>query len=225
MVLEQPFTTASPFLANYSYTELASGEGFITFFGAGMETASGKILKLTPNTILDFFKVSEEKDHTRAATSSASFIELISLSFQSSPFNLPRNIKGDMIVNVPFSIRTSSGTSDPHMKITAEIFKNTTSLASETSEEFQGIGTGNISGEFVFPITIPLTNIAVGDTIKIEIKGFMKRSGDVVSIGGLIGYNTQNTAIIAQDESGSEPEKLTLTNSQMRFEIPFLIPF
>ena len=88
MVLPEPFTTASPSLVNYDFTDIANGTGYETYYLIVAEDNTGKTYHLTPH-----------KDYSAAA-----ILSVISSTedhdYDLSPFTIPRTINGDVTVSL-----------------------------------------------------------------------------------------------------------------------------
>jgi len=93
MVLPTPFTTSSPTIATYDFTEIAEATGFVTFYG------SQSIDDTTKTHFLSSNKTNSQFIVTKAALSTESFSKVIDLDFDVL-FNLPQTVRGTARANI-----------------------------------------------------------------------------------------------------------------------------
>ena len=233
MPLQSPqltqFTTSSAQLVNFDWTDFASGVGYTSFYGVGMEDDSGSIYKLSANVLLDKYQQGSnastaQKDNHRVSTAAGTTTELIDVTFNTDAFNIARTVKGDVFVAIPFSAYSPSGATSWHCTVSVDFLQNSTVIATNGSEERSTTGSGVTGGDyFLFPIAVPLTDFKVGDTMGITIRFNGWKESDANTVGFMMAYNSQNTAITATDAAGDAQERQALTNTQMRIDVPFRI--
>ncbi len=150
------FITASQAIASYSFSEFASGLGFIKFYLAGTNLSTG----------VDYI-LSEQVVFGNPRT-----IHIPSdLDFDLSPFNQSIVIKGVAMINLNTNWRTAGGS--PALTYEVKIRKwdgtNETEIASATTETYNPPTTTNGTKVMLLPITIPRTKFSKGETLRITV--------------------------------------------------------
>ncbi len=198
--MAQPFTTASPLLANFSYTDIADGTGIIAYYGAKGNNG----FFLTTNSSI--------KSSLAWATSSGNPGTLINDDFDVT-FNKAQVMRGTLIANLPIGNQAGS---PKHMDGTVTVYHF------DGSTETQ-LGTGtqeSVVTAAVFPveyryltISIPIarTHFKSGDTLRITV--LVTKTGDASE--AYAGHDPANRA---------RTTDAAFTNSQMTFLVPFDLP-
>ncbi len=165
------FPPKREFLANFPFSDIASGTGFIKYFIAGAENDSAVSYLLTELSLTSSnSNVSPRGDNTVFNANG----ETITAS--TSVFNLPRTIRGNAYFNWAGK-SSSSGDGD----FLVQVFIDSTDISSG------GVTTHNIGADTatVLPglIEIPLTQTTVkkGETIKVKIT-WNKTSGGTYTL-------------------------------------------
>lgn len=221
MVLPQPFTTTSQTIATFDFTDLATGLGYENFFAGATQNDSATNFVLTSNSFKDQLGL----DHVRTS-SDTSLSKDVDLTFDSSGFNLPRTIDGEVICAIPYHIKNEGGSTslDVFSIITLYRVRATveTSLGTIQSGTITAATGGAGEGYMTTKFTVDKALIQEGDILRFDVEVWAVRTGASNS-WLLIPYNTQDAAIPAEDNAGNEGQQQTVAagNSQMVFQIPF----
>ena len=153
-------------IASYNYTDIASGTGFVSYYGAAVATDGGTSYILTTNPI-----------HSSTATeTNPTTIDGFSITF-----NKPQNIKGTLITDIPVIFSGLGNT----LYCTITVYKNSTQIGTAISDTRTGAASYSYKS-FAVPITISQTHFKKGDTLKIKLV-FTKSGGSFY-----LGYDPQN---------------------------------
>ena len=96
MVFPEPFTTTSPVLVNFSFTDLVSQSGNIIFYGTAETDNGGTTYSITQNTR------NSNPTNTTASVPQTNPNKTIDVDFDIT-FNTNQRIRGDVILSVPVS--------------------------------------------------------------------------------------------------------------------------
>lgn len=145
LLSKQPFTTASPLLANFDYNDIENGIGYSKFYAVKYSTSAGTSHFLS--TVLF-----GNKTYTSGG-----------VNVDSSPLNITRTVKGKALVTGTTSAGSSSGTFTCTISKIDGITSAVTSLGSVTS--------ASISGAEDIGLAFDLTEIIlnVGDYLRATI--------------------------------------------------------
>lgn len=217
MVLPTPFTTASPQLANYSYSEISSGVSLNLFYGTAVATSSGTTFKLTKQTPYSYLI------ETRvAAGTDGTDKKAIDLDFDFTEFTIPQTLQGTGLIQLTQKLNTGAGETAT-MWVVAKVRKwnastsTETEVASATSEDIEMVASTTNKKLIALPITIPLTTFHAGDTLRLTIEGYYDHTGGAGPGYMTIGHdplNRDGTDIIP---STDDPDTIT----KLTFEAPF----
>ncbi len=158
MVMNQPFTTASPILANYDYNDVSQGTGIITFYGIASETSGGWDYHLITNPV----KTAGDDDADLSL--SELMIRNGDYDFDLTEFNMPMTAKGIAY----FSAEADSVSGSP-LTAAVQIRKwdgaNETNISSVITSQ-----TVNGEKEGIF-LSIPLTttHFKAGETLRVNV--------------------------------------------------------
>lgn len=170
---KQPYTTASPVLANYSYTDIASGTGYIVYNAFATETSAAVDYHLGTSTVLSNPKFTEK--HW-----AANGLQL-DLDFDLTEFQITQTLEGTALVSFALNIH-DIGLGAVSTYAIAKVRKwdgsTETEIASVTSNTFSATAPTNTNETFLVPITIPQTVFAVGETLRLTIEVYGTGDGD-----------------------------------------------
>lgn len=182
-------------VASYSYTDIATGLGYQTFYlAATRETTNIEYL----TTDKAFYSDPESIGTDNLVTSG--FEKVQDVDFDTNVFNSPRTVKGTAIMNVASSLRTLTAYKARYLIINVIHFDGTTetnigSVQTITKEQSGTSGTWKYYEALQIPLTETL--FKKGDILRINIQYWLK-SGN--SNGGTQIYfqptdntNDQNT--------------------------------
>jgi hypothetical protein len=214
-----------PTLANYDWRDIASGQGIISYYAAGLVDATGgaKTYKIeaavwTPS---DFTGAK----FTSSAVTGTDFAKFIDLSFYANTSNIPRTIEGECLVQVPFGVgRVNSHTVEGYViaKIGVYDGTTTTTLATMTSRTISRNTDGGTADFVVMSATIAKTNIKIGDQLVLIVEGWAKRSVNEATHNITICHNPLDAQVV---NTFSSPNAITFPAgySQLKAQIPFRI--
>lgn len=154
MVFKEPFTTASDVLATFPFSEISEGTGVVTYLGA--KTSAGFIL--TTNSGL-----ASIDPWTAAAAGDI----LSNVDFDVT-FNLPKTIKGKIVVCVPVGVNTGSAT----IVVTATIyhFDGSTETPLGTDNASVSVTNGDEAESYItLEMDITNTHFAAGTTLRMTL--------------------------------------------------------
>ena len=155
MPIRDTYTTTEPANATYAYTEIADGMGYVSFKGFNTGSSGAATYDLTQSTLYS----------NNVETSGAAL-----WTFNTSQFKLPRIMEGTAIVRFSVaSYHAMGGISYWYAELQHISGVTATSLGFGFGEAFTvGAGT-TIPHNYTLPITIPLTNLKEGDSLRLII--------------------------------------------------------
>lgn len=219
---------------NFDYVDFAEGTGIVQFYGSGLADDSGVTYRLDKNPFSpDHTKLrSAQYKSNREIRSSSSATEpttLFDLDFDTSPFNVPRTLRGTMIVQIPYGTVPGAG-AQPRIQVTVTVRSVTsgdveTDIVSVTSSEHyvNSSGIGIVDGMITFPITVPKTTIKATERLRINLDVICDNKNDDASGSGyIICFDPDGNAVV---ETGGSTVTDTLTMSAGRTTMKFFVPF
>jgi hypothetical protein len=154
MALPTPFTTTSQILASYSYTEIASGLGFIQFFLTQSENDEYNLFDRETYT---------NKKYIEANPSGNTYV------FNTSPFNSTRTLKGEALVEYSLNIIDTTG-NVLIVNGTLAVVKNgvatTVGTFQEANDDFGNVATFYVRSS---KATLTETSIGLGDSLRLTL--------------------------------------------------------
>ena len=151
MVLDKPFTTASPALVNYSRTDIQTGVGYTDYYLIKSQTSGGADYHLTTNN--DY-----STDIAQSGTAAFDF------DFDLSPFTIAQTINGTALVSLAVW-----GQSSTTPTWTVELYKwdGTTETQMGSTITF---APALIAAKMLsLPIEVVNTTIAVGEVLRLRV--------------------------------------------------------
>ena len=203
-------------LASFSFTDLASGTGFVTYNGFNSEDSNGLDFHLTEKSTGFSQVVGQTIDLSGSGTA-------FDLDFDTSTFNLPRTIEGEAIVTLGCgleSLVTTGGRATITVKIRKWDGSTETEIVSVTSAtDILTVTAGNNEQELlVIPLTVPRTLIKKGELLRLTI------IIEYTKVGG----SGDGRVILGHDPKDRDFDKLTPSSNKNHttsiiFEAPFRI--
>jgi len=138
MAMNQPFTTASPYVVSYSYNDLINGLGYVVFYGVKYKDSGGEKAYLSTQLV--------DAGESYSAT----------VTSDSSGFNAPRTAKGTAII-------TGNATGDTTWTFSLQHYDGAT--ATEIGTSTMGTTTDGI--DFVNLLELTETLFAKGDILRL----------------------------------------------------------
>lgn len=156
-------------IASYDYTDIAEGTGMVVFYAFSSYEGGAADYHLSTSAI------PSHNQFTQATIGDHIYQPICDLDFDTSPFNLPKTIKGTAWVVVPCGYAEGVSSSGD-IKFTAYIRKWTGSVESEiasaASEDpivLDTAGDDHKSKYAVVKITVPQTHFKIGEMLRLTI--------------------------------------------------------
>jgi len=226
-MLKQKYISQEKLIASYDYTDIASGLGYSIFYGANVSdgTASGSYI-ITPNTFYSD-KITTFDDMGVAVE------KMFDGNFDTSSFNLPKDVKGDAIIQIPLGIGRKTGQTGDIAYINASgsivHYDGTTeiSLGSFKSTEFS---VNDAVKAYDYSVTSTKVNLTeqhfkVGDILRLKLE-IWKRGG--VAGGRYFGFghdpkNQPDPETLAAGGTIYDDTATTYGPTTMEVHVPFKI--
>ena len=162
------FTTASPAIISYNYTDIIDGAGVI-IFKAFSTNESG-----TEDYHISASSIKSNTQYTATLINSSTFSTAANLDFDTSPFNSARTVKGTAYFIIPLGyVQGGSSAGIMRCTITINHFDGTTetSIGSAISEEADlDTSTDNhISKKVIVKVVLTERLFAEGDILRVNI--------------------------------------------------------
>lgn len=165
----QKFTTAQQAVITYDYVDIANGTRVEIFYLMNENTGATDDYLLSPNVIYS------NDIYTQAGSATESASKVLDLDFDVI-FNLPRDLKGDIIISIPIS--TQRGPSYNHHTyaiIKARHWDGTTEteLGSAQTENVDGLAGASTYSDAVKTVKINIASeihFAQGETLRITVE-------------------------------------------------------
>ena len=212
-------------LANYNWTDIASGTGYISYYGGMLSESGALFYQLSSNTFYS------QRVMTRVTTNSGAYTKTHDIDFDIK-FKSHRTIKGDLIASVPVMIYAPgvtgfNGYVYPIVKVRKWNGTAETEIASGTGKELNFAITAinthlrGVAGVFV---SIPETVYAKDETLRITVELWSKADG-VNTLAFYLGHDPKNRATTGFDtaETGGTANTFDTEPSNLIFQIPFRI--
>lgn len=165
------FSTTSPVVASFSFTELVSGEGIIELQAMASTDSSGISYNLTSSPI--------KSDPTESLVQVNNTTITTTYNFDSSPLNIARTLRGTAQVSVLFANK-SSGSDQARSRLIISIQhydgSTATTLATKTTVDIVNTLSSYVEEKTILLFDIPETNFSVGDIIRLKIDHFTQSS-------------------------------------------------
>jgi hypothetical protein len=218
-------------LANYDWTDLIQGVGYINFFAVEIGTSisnSAAANEWRQELIRDPSLFTPlKRTSAQGSSTSATYETIVDLNFDLAPFAIAKTLGGTAYVNSWFGIRSTSASGG-----TGSTAKRTVSIINQT----KGITIGTFTKErtntggdlrtmmFLDPISISPVMVGVGDVLRLNYKVELKRDvgTGTPSAGTVFDPFNQEVVVPADLSTTVTPEDYT-TSTQMILALPFKI--
>ena len=208
MALTDRYTTRAAALANYDYTDLDEGVGYVVYYGA--KTAAGNLL--TKQTVYS----NDIKTQIRADDQTVAN-KVIDDDYDVT-FNLPKTIKGKLFCSVTQGVNTSTNTENGYVYIKIRARKwdgsSETELGDADTDEIYQTGDGSWdftnSKTGLVEIDIAETHFKAGETFRLTVEVWARQQD--ATCDTMVGYGhdpkdrndtydaTFNPIILIEDE-------------------------
>lgn len=198
MVMKKPFTTASPALATFSFTEQLTGLSFVTFYLTRTSDDSGDSEILT-----SYQPYSSIIDYKKNAPGTQTF------NFDTSTFDFAVTASGTAICNIGYKNVSGAGSAE---SIAVTLLKYDGSSETAMSSTFTESPSSSSEGIMAFELPLTETNIKAGEQIRLKV--------------ALTADGTANSMSIGHDPQNRDGLELTPSSAgsitSSRIYIPFL---
>lgn len=181
-MLRSLFPPGREFTINYTWVDVMAATGYILFDGQRLPLLA-PIYTLVPSSIAT--TICKTATTTTATCSSTSMTKLMDLDYDSSALELPKNIKGNTIVNLKWSIKNNSGSSATSFDAKAIVKlrkwdgSSETEIASGESKVYSGNLTTSqtTTVETTIAFDTPLAHFKKGEDIRLTIEIWGDKTG------------------------------------------------
>ena len=221
-------------VANYNFNDVAQNTGVVVFFGGAMEDDSAQTYRLDENAFDPWHTRrgdngdEENSGRFRIVTfTSGTSTSVLDLDFDTSAFNLPRTVNGNILVNIPWSFDPGVSTDKIEALAIVRLRRvrggDETEIASGTSKTQGNLDDGVSFSDGMFSFTFAVTNALFkkDDTLRISVEIFVRRSAGSGSCAFLM-----MTDPLARDVAVTGGSS---ANDQIKYDggraLRFLVPF
>ncbi len=220
--------TPSKDLVSYDFFDISNGTGYDLYYGGSI--SGGYITSTTPTLY-------STTPHTNVReTITTSYVKWVGDLDFDIQFNLPRNIKGDIQVNIPMGVHVAQALNITfyanveiiHVDLTAA----EKSLGSSQSFPIHIVDIGAEPADIWSDMTLVKINIPTvehfkkGEILRFRIGGYYKSSGSGSNCDMGIAHDPANRSdFVYYLSDGSLKNQIMITNepTQMTFHVPFVI--
>ena len=203
-------------IASYDYVDVANGTGITDFYLMREDSSRGLQATQTRTT-------AKEEEMSAVYVYNGNVFHLSGsqpVTFSLAPFNLPRTIKGQALVQGSFEL--SGGNAQGLIKLVFALTKNGTEFASGSMAQQSADPSAFVSGSIVLPITITTpTHLTRGDVLGVKYYVLGKSTAVTGETAGV--KTTIGTSPL--DENGSvltpstNPGETTITKISIPFRL------
>lgn len=189
--------------ASFDFVDLASGLGFQTFDATVMKSDSGTSFALVTNQIKS----------ARIETSSGNS-GIVNLTFYSSPFNLPRTVKGEAVFSAGYNSAIGGASSGTSLAVSLSKWNGTTRTIIGASQALNYTAVSNIISQALFLLPCSQTIIKQGEQLRLDVDIESRTAGTGHQI--TIGHDPS-------DRDGVQVNAASGATTRMRVLVPFRI--
>ena len=188
------FTTASPVLANYDYTDVINGFGYIEFYPMITDDSTADYI-LSTKPLATKIKMFDRQNNN------------VTYTFDTTSFNSPRSVKGTAIISGALYAASTTA------QIKAEFFKVSGGETSISSNVGTAVYTPTLNSDTNYLFNVPLTEtlFAAGDSLRVKI--YFAAGNNLVRFG--ISPDGSNDAASADYFNDTSP--------QLKVQVPFKV--
>ena len=218
----QEFTTSSPAVASYSYTDIADGTGVVELYGCQSKETTTPAYFLTTNVMHPNDVYSQNE--TPVNPNAGELTKVSDLDFNQSPFNSSRVVKGTFRAQVTYAQGAStssnqSGTSYVVVKLRKYSGSTETDLATATSETMTVPSLSLLFNTVNLSAAITETVFAIGDILRITVETWATGQG----AGGAGSYATRTYLYHDPINTAATSDEDTARTTRLLFFVPFKI--
>ncbi len=231
MPLKSVYRKDPPFVVSYDYFDYSNGTGYDIYYGFSNAGTEGTI------TQSGFYSGMIHKNGVEVTlTDQNTYYELLDFDWDII-FNIPRSIKGDILIQIPFGVLNNTGsTKDFNIKAECLVYHynggETQIGSTATSEELTAVNLDNgLIRSHITTLKInaaSVVNFAKGDILRFTIKVYAKCTDAASSrVYGGVGCDPQNRTDATIQLVSNDSQEIQIINTdeptQMVFHVPFRI--
>lgn len=209
------FSTASPVIASFNFTDIVDGTGVIVLYPFVARDASGRI------KIMDS-RINATEVKGEGVDVSVSDAEKFNFDFDTKKFNATRTVEGTALLKLPMKVDRFTSSTVVTVVATITIFKwdgsTETQIGQTIFTRVTGLGGDFDSSNSMVELDLTRTVIPVGQQVRLNIvirAQITSGSGDDTNL--LIGHDPLGEDFVYIGDS----ETTTMTDSQMKLDLPF----
>ena len=149
-------------VASYDWTEVASGEGYVTFDGFASVTSTATDYHMSNNVL-----------GTGSQTYAVDTSSTASIDFDTTPFNSPRYVQGNALIAFTHAIFASAAGGGKTNAITVAVYhydgSTETSLGTATCEALTSVANQLVKATRQFVIPLTPKHFKIGDILRIKV--------------------------------------------------------
>jgi hypothetical protein len=175
-----PYADKNTIIYSYDWVDIDSATGYVSYEAFRTAQDDGSTYHLEKSS--ERTNLWSRNGYTAASAQVGSIIKIIDVDFDTSVFQKTRTIRGNAFVKAAVMLDISAPQDLEHMYITVKIRKwnattsTETEIVSDTSDDYTAIDTDNPHNIFIVGLTIPETNINVGEQIRLTIEVYVDTS-------------------------------------------------
>lgn len=224
MAVDPKFTTASPFVASYDWTEFTDATGIKTFYGADT----------VDNAATSYVQTSQTPYSTDVLTAAGATDQtpqkILDLDFD-VVLNIPQDIKGKFMAQVPYimgheTTANMSCTGYIVVKLRKWDGSSETEIASNTKTTVRTIANLQAEAftEFVEIDVATASHIAAGETIRVTVELWIDGTSTNPPRGAIM-HDPADRLMAQADDYGYNGGAAALTTAPLTSQLKFFIPF
>ena len=237
-IIQTPFPQATnPAIASYNYTDLAENTGVVLLYGGGVNVSGGATYRLDTKAFDPWHvRRGDNGDESNSGrykivqfTDSSDAIKF-DLDFDTSPFNLPKDISGTIMVNVPYSFDpgVSTDVMSAYMKVYLRRVRNgsETDLDSKYTATQIAADDGTSYADGMFAVTFTTSQVhhfKRGDILRITVEIHAWRSAGSGTCAILVMTDPLARNVAATGGSNANDQITYTGGNALQVYIPFRI--
>lgn len=195
MVPSKKFTTTSPVVASFDFSDIASGTGYENYYPMSRENTSGITYNLTSQQI---YSADNYRDVVRSGSSEVEFTKDRDDDFDLTEFKFAKTASGVMSINIPYIYESDSAVNPNSFYFVVRLRKwdgtTETEVASVQTETVDSIATTAAYDLFSCGVDVPKTHFRVGDILRVTIEVWTEFTGAFQQLSIAYGISPNNQA-------------------------------
>ena len=199
------FSTASPVIASVSFSEIASGEGIVSFLGY---TTADNVTDPGYHLSANAFKSAS----TSTGKVKNNSTETFTYNFDTPEFNISRDLAGTTAIGFSFSVTNGNvGTATSYIIFTIQHYDGTTYTDLGTKQSVtitESSASATQYRDTILNIDMTAQHFAVGDSIRIKVEHYCSSAG--ISNKTFVFYHDPENSVVGSS-----------TGTEFKINIPF----